>query len=195
MKDICKISFDNLDSDCDGGVEPTSNKSEKMAFGFASGVNLSDQDLEIKKRMQEQILDVAKKCYLDGDCDPLDIIAIKYKKCEACQEELPALFKTVIEPLQQAGVSVLYEELDAKLDPGGKELFQKAECRGTPCILTADPNTGEYKKAYEGRQQSVGRLSMVLGIPNPIYYGDISKVKPVSMYRNEITNYRSMHKW
>jgi len=200
MKEICKISFDEVGSDCNDSVEPVSDISERIAFEFGSGANLKQSDLDLKLKIQNQLIQSASKCFSDGECDSLDILALRWKKCGACNKELPFLMKDVVEPLREAGVPVLYEELDAKSDPGGKEMFIKAGCQGTPCVLVIDPATGEYTKSYEGRQGTIARLSNILKIPNPLFYGEKTEYsKPLSMFNirkdNIIENNRSMPKW
>jgi hypothetical protein len=202
MKEICNISFDGAEPDCDDVTEPVTGISERIAFEFGSG-DLSQADLNRKNEVEEQLFSVVEKCFKKGECEPLDILALRWKKCNACNKELPMLIKEVVEPLRSRGVSVLYEEMDAKIDPGGKEIFLKANCQGTPCILVADPGSGEYRKAYEGRQGSIARLSNILKLPNPLFYGDLNEYsRPLSMFninrrydKKIITNSRSLKIW
>jgi hypothetical protein len=177
MKEICKISLDgsDVDSDCGGTLMEYTDVSEKLAFEFGDGGDLSEGDKARKKEVIEQLFNSALKCNRDHEeCKPLDIIALRWKKCNVCNEELPKIRSEVVDPLRKLGIDVSYKEMDAKLDHGAKDLFIGAGCQGTPCILVADPHESRgYNKAYEGSQKQVGRLANILGLPNPFFYGDL----------------------
>jgi hypothetical protein len=180
MKEICKISFEASTGgeDCSGarGGRPK-RAGERLAFGFGGG--LSETDEERKKEVVEQLIGAASRCVREGECGSLNVKAIRWDKCDVCDEHLPMLKDDVIKPLIKAGVPVSYEELDAKTD--GRELFLKAGCQGTPCILVEDRGSGELKKAYDGRQKQVGALSILLGLPNPFFYGNLEGARPENL--------------
>ena len=202
MTELCKITFDGTEPNCDGKSTTNINEndiSEKIGFGFGLKRKLSKQDLQRKGEVQGQLINRASVCVKDGKCYPLDIIVIRWDKCEVCNKEIPALKKNVIEPLRKAGVSVLYNEMDAKGGPDGTDLFLEVGCQGTPCVLVRDPVTQRYKIGYEGRQRPVAALSKLLGLPNPLFYGDLTIEEPMNMLKPKedfsILNGRSWQEW
>lgn len=170
MKEICKLSFDGAPSECDKKSE---KKKEVEKISFSAGDPLSEADLQRKDDVKEQIIKATKKCIDEKRCDALDLIALRWQKCEVCDKHLPYLRRDVIEPLVNAGVPVSYKELDAK--GNGKELFVRSGCQGTPCILVKDRATNTYTKAYDGSQRDIAAMSSILGFKNPFFYGDIAE--------------------
>jgi len=191
MKDICKLDYNNPNSDCNGSKQ----KSEKIAFGFQNPKKkLSKADIKKKNDVKYQMISATKKCIDNGYCGDLEIVGLRWNKCEVCDEHLPKLMKEVITPLKSANIPVHYMELDAKSEEG-RDLFLKSGCQGTPCILIKSPN-GKYKKAYDGRQESIGAMSNILGINNPLFYGNVSNEIPKNFVKEKrrflIENNRSM---
>ena len=192
MRDLCRLDFDNPDSKC----EKTKLEVEKIGFGFGSPKRkLAKADLEKKKEAKQQLITATKRCIQDGICEDLHIIGLRWDKCSVCDDHLPKLIKEVIQPLKSANIPVHYEEINAQSEVG-KDLFVTGGCQGTPCILVKHPS-GEYKKAYDGSQETVGAMSNILGIDNPFFYGNASEKRPKNILKKNsdnitINNSRSM---
>ncbi len=176
MKEICVL--DN-ESECSG------NKDKTQLISFYADdeeYTLSDDDLRYKEKIKSKLINSATKCYFDGECDGLDIIALRWKKCKVCDSHLPYLKEKVLEPLSEHGIPINYKEYDAKEDEIGNNLFKSAGCQGTPCILVFDKSNNKYKKAYDGAKQEIASMSDILGLPNPFFY-DISDIRPKNMLK------------
>jgi hypothetical protein len=196
IKDICKLSFGagNDDGGCGGsGQAAGSEPIEKLAFAF-DGEGMSEGDRRRKGEVRRQLIGSAASCVREGECSGLKVRALRWDKCDVCDEHIPKLEKW-LDTLEKAGVPVDYEKLNAKGD--GKDLFLENDCQGTPCVLVEEASTGEMKKAYDGRQKDVGALSTLLGLPNPFFYGDLDGERPSNLLRGgerEIRNARSSEK-
>ena len=192
MRDLCRLDFNNPDSKCG----KSKLEVEKIGFGFGlPKKKLSKTDLQKKKIAKQQLIEATKRCILNGDCEELHIIGLRWDKCSVCDDHLPKLIKEVIRPLKSAHIPVHYEEINAKSEVG-KDLFITGGCQGTPCILVKDPS-GVFKKAYDGSQEPVGAMSNILGIDNPFFYGNASNKRPKNLLKknNNITINNSRSMW
>ena len=145
---------------------------------------LSDKDIKRKEEIIMQLINSAKKCYANRECNKVTLICYVWEKCPVCKIYVPKL-RNIVELLSNNGIKVEYSERDIKKD-NIKE-FKRCGCQGTPCVLVKDPITGKFKKIFEGEQKEIAAISMILGLPNPLYYGDVKESsKPKHLIKRSI---------
>lgn len=154
MTKVCKV---DTKSPCSGDGKSTSVTFKRNATKKAK---------RIKSKAIRSLLNKAKRCYKTQKChEPLSVTALTIGGCDICEQHVPEV-ADILETIAKTpiGKAVPVQLTEINYHKGGKLLFDKFKCEGTPCFIL-----NGQQKLYEGRRGPVGVLSALFRKKNPLY--------------------------